>query len=103
MFPWPRTSDRTPERLYSEEVNTVVPGNGRASLAIDIPVTIAEHGPYTVHCMLDGTPGHRSSGWTLHEHAWSAWSETVGRLWFGRPVLETWRAGSVSIVGLYRK
>ena len=46
----------TGESVYSEEVSTVVPGNGRAQLAIDIPVTIAEPGPYTVHCMIDGTP-----------------------------------------------
>ena len=48
-------------------------------------------------------PGHRSSRWTPYEHARSASSETVCRQWFGCPVLETWRAGSVTIVCFYHE
>ena len=46
----------TGESVFSREESTKVPGDGRAQLAIDIPVILAEPGPYTVHCIVDGTP-----------------------------------------------
>ena len=46
----------TGESVFSREDSTNVPSNGRAHLALDLPVTRAESGPYTVHCTIDGTP-----------------------------------------------
>ena len=39
----------TGETVFSREDLTNVPSNGRAHLAIDIPVMLTEPGPYTVH------------------------------------------------------
>lgn len=46
----------TGETVLSKEDSTKVPGHGRAALAIDLPVTLTDPGPYTVHCTIDGTP-----------------------------------------------
>lgn len=46
----------TGESVFSREDSTKVPSDGRAQLSIDIPVVLAEPGPYTVHCIVDGTP-----------------------------------------------
>jgi hypothetical protein len=46
----------TGETILSKEDSTKVPGHGRAALAIDLPVTLTDPGPYTVHCTIDGTP-----------------------------------------------
>ena len=57
----------TGESVFSREDSTWVPSSGQSRLAIDIPVTLAEPGPYTVHCTIDGTPWSRIVRWTLHE------------------------------------
>ena len=57
MSQLPPTFCRTPERAPSQEKTAPrCRATAWAQLAIDIPVMFAEPGPYTVHCIVDGTP-----------------------------------------------